>query len=195
MRVRPRERHADGFTLLEILVGLAVISLLIVSLVQGVHFGLLAWNVEARLADKNDGFSTVDDVLRRIVEGANPGYEGVPAPFVGRANQLQCITTLPGTGRGASLVMLEVDNSHRLLLRWRPYVHAILLKSAPPVNETELLSGVSRIELSFWRSESGWVRTWQSPELPSLVRFRLVFAAGEDRHWPDIIAAPLLDLR
>lgn len=195
MMARSRERHAGGFTLLEVLVAVAVISLLIVSLVQGVHFGLLAWDVEARLAGKRDGFSTVDDVLRRIVEGTNAGYQDAPAPFVGRSNQLQCITALPGTGHGPSLVMLEVASGHRLVLRWRPYVHAILLKSAPPVNETELLSGVSQIQLSYWRPDSGWVSTWQSAELPTLVRFRLVFPAGEDRHWPDIIAAPLLDPR
>lgn len=190
-----RERHSDGFTLLEVLVALVVIGLLAVSLVQGIHFGLLAWDVEARLTGKNDGFSAVDNVLRRVVEGANPGNEGDPAPFIGGSNELQCITALPGAGSGLSQVTLLVGVGHRLMLRSRHYVRAIRLKSAPPIAETELLSGVSRIELSYWASDSGWVSTWRSPDLPTLVRFRLVFASGEDRHWPDIIAAPLLDRR
>jgi general secretion pathway protein J len=191
----PGKRHPDGFTLLEVLVALVVIGLLIVSLVQGIHFGLLAWDVEARLTGRNDGFSAVDNALRHIVERADPGEEGDAAPFIGSPSELQCITALPGAGSGSNQVTLVVDAGHRLVLRWRPYVRAIRLKSAPPVTETKLLSGISRIELSYWQSGSGWVSTWRSADLPGLVRFRLVFATGEDRHWPDIIAAPMLDRR
>lgn len=190
-----RERHPDGFTLLEVLVALVVIGLLIGSLAQGMHFGLLAWDVEARLTRRNDGFSAVDNVLRRIVEGARPGTEGDPAPFVGGSDELQCITALPGGGSGLSQATLLVGAGHRLVLRSRRYVRAIRLKSAPPIAETELVRGISRIELSYWGADSRWVSTWRSPDLPILVRFRLVFASGEDRHWPDIIAAPLLDRR
>lgn len=190
-----REWRSDGFTLLELLVALVVIGLLVVSLAQGIHFGLLAWDVEARLTRRNDGFSAVDNVLRRIVEGATPGNEGDSAPFVGGSDALQCITALPGGGSGLSQVTLLVGAGHRLVLRSRHYMRAIRLKSAPPIAETELLRGISRIELSYWRSDSGWVSTWRSPDLPSLVRFRLVFASGDERHWPDIVAAPLLDRR
>jgi general secretion pathway protein J len=185
--------RSGGFTLLEVLVALVVMGLLIVGLTQGIHFGLLARNTEARVTDRSDQFSTVDNVLRHIVEAANPGDESDAAPFLGSSAQLECITALPGTGPGLSQVLLQVDSGHRLVLRWRPYVHAIRLKPPEPLTETSLLSGVSRLELSFWQSGSGWVSTWQSPDLPTLVRFRLVFAAGYERHWPDIIAAPLLD--
>jgi general secretion pathway protein J len=186
-------RRYDGFTLLEVVVGLVVIGLLIVGLMQGLHFGLLAWNTEARLTDGSDKFSTVDNILRHIVEAASPGDEVDAAPFFGSSGQLECITALPGTGPGLSQVLLQVDADHRLVLRSRSYVHAIRLKPAPPLTETRLLNGVSRLELSFWQSGSGWVRIWQSPDLPTLVRFRLVFAADQDPHWPDIIAAPLLN--
>jgi general secretion pathway protein J len=186
-------RQSGGFTLLEMLVGLVVIGLLIVGLTQGVHFGLLAWNTEARLADGSDEFSAIDNVLRHIVEGASPGNEVDAAPFLGSADQLQCITVLPGVSSGLSQILLLVDADHRLVLRSRPYVHAIRLKPAAPLIETRLLNGVSRLQLSFWRSGSGWVNTWQSPELPTLVRFRLVFAADQAPHWPDIIAAPFLN--
>ena len=186
-------RPSGGFTLLEVLVALVVIGLLIVGLTQGIHFGLLAWNTEARVTDRREGFSAVDNLLRHIVETANPGDESDAAPFLGSPAQLECITALPGAGPGLSQVLLQVDRDHRLVLRWRPYVHAIRLKPAVPLTETRLLNGVSRLELAFWQSGSGWVSTWQSPDLPTLVRFRLVFAAGQERHWPDIIAAPLLN--
>jgi general secretion pathway protein J len=79
------------------------------------------------------------------------------------------------------------------MLRWRPYLRATRLRPLPPPNETELLRGVSRIELAFWRPGGGWVSTWRSPDLPALVRVRLDFPSGDPRHWPDIVASPALD--
>jgi general secretion pathway protein J len=89
---------------------------------------------------------------------------------------------------------LKVDASHRLVLRWWPSLHARRLRPQPPApTETELLRGVSRIELSFWRTGGNWVSSWQSADLPALVRVRLQFPRGDPRHWPDIVAAPRLD--
>jgi general secretion pathway protein J len=187
----------NGFTLLELVVALTVLGFLLVGLAQGTRFGLLAWVTEARVTGSNDDFNTLDTTLRHVIEGADPGDDLDPAPFIGSRDNLDCITTLPSVaGSSPSRQMravLMVDAAHRLVLRWRPYVHATRL--GPPVasTETELLRGVSRIELSFWRSGGNWVDTWRAPDLPTLVRIRLLFPAGDTRHWPDIVAAPALD--
>ena len=47
-------KRPNGFTLLEILVALTVLGFLLAGLAQGVHFGLLAWGTEVRLAGGND---------------------------------------------------------------------------------------------------------------------------------------------
>ena len=48
-----------------------------------------------------------------------------------------------------------VNASHQLVLRWQPYVHARRLNPAPAVSESELLRGVSDVELAFWSAGSG----------------------------------------
>jgi general secretion pathway protein J len=195
-----REAHIgrpDGFTLLELLVALTVLGLLLVGLTQGVHFGLLAWDTEARLSNGNDDFTTLDSTLRHLIEGADPGDDLDPAPFVGGRDRLDCITALPAAGDPTGVrrmqAVLLVDARHRLVLRWRPYLNAQRLGPTPTHTETELLRGVSRMELAFWRPGGGWASTWRLPDLPTLVRIRLEFPAGDARHWPDIVAAPLLD--
>lgn len=196
MSVGVHRRQCGGFTLLELLVALVVMGFLFVGLAQGMHFGLLAWSTQARLTSDIDGFSNADDVLRHIVEGADPGTDVDPAPFVGSRDTLDCITELPSattsTQNRRMQAALRVDAEHRLMFIWRPYVHAIPIVAPRPA-EIELLRGVSRIELAFWRPASGWTSAWRSPDLPGLVRIRVVFPTGDPRHWPDIIAAPQLD--
>jgi general secretion pathway protein J len=197
MNANSHHRQCGGFTLLELLVALTVLGFVLVGLAQGTHFGLLAWSTQARLTANVDGFSTTNDVLRHIVEGADPGTDVDPAPFIGSRDELDCITALPSsvtpTPDRRIQVALRVDAQHRLILLWRPYVHAIPIGPPPRPTETELLRGVSQVELTFWQPSGGWVSAWRSPDLPKLVRIRVLFPAGDPRHWPDIIAAPQLD--
>jgi general secretion pathway protein J len=187
----------NGFTLLELLVALAVLGFLLAGLAQAVHFGLLAWATEVRLSSGSDDFTTLDSTLRHLIEGADPGDDLDPAPFVGARDHLECLTALPDAAgpmlRRRMQAVLLVDGAHRLTLRWRPYLRATRLGPQPSLTETELLRGVSRMEVAFWRPGGGWVSSWNSPDLPELVRIRLEFPSGDARHWPDIVAAPLLD--
>lgn len=190
-------RQRNGFTLLELLIALVVIGFLLAGLAQGVHFGLLTWGIQVRLTSQNDDFSTLDDTVRHVVEAADPGDDINPARFAGSGDRLECVTALPNAAGPEPIrrmqAILLVDSDHRLVLRWRPYLHATRLGPLLPLHETELLRGVSRIELAYWRPGGGWVSAWRSNDLPSLVRVRVDFSAGDPRHWPDIITAPVLD--
>jgi general secretion pathway protein J len=85
---------------------------------------------------------------------------------------------------------LELDTERRLVLRWRPYApHA----RPAGFTETELLRGVARLELAYWRPDAGWSAEWEGGELPALIRIRLGFAPTDRRRWPDLVVAPGLD--
>jgi general secretion pathway protein J len=189
--------HSRGFTLLELLVTLVVLGLILVGLAQGLHFGLLAWATEEQWSGRNNDLDPLDNTVRHLIEGADPGDDVNSAPFTGSRSQLRCITALPDAGSATGMRRIEaallVDANHRLVLRWQPYVHARRLRSSPALIESELLRGVSDIELAFRAPGGGWLNSWQSPNLPKLVRLRVRFPAGDPRRWPDIVAAPLLD--
>ena len=78
----------------------------------------------------------------------------------------------------------------RLVLRWRPYHHAALLRPLPPPQEADLMDGVASLDITYWQPPGRWVPSWQQPDLPLLVRLRVKPLHG--RPWPDIVAAPVL---
>jgi len=196
-----RGRSSAGFTLLELLTALAVLGLLLTGLSQGTRLGLTAAGMANRLTGSTADFEVVDTTLRRLIEGLDPGVDPDPAPFVGLGHRMECIAKMPGDGLVSDgpvsdsqmRASLFVDDAHRLILRWRPYLRARPLGPPPAPKDVEILSNVRRIELAYWRPSAGWESAWRSPGLPTLIRVRLRFATGDPRHWPDIVAPPLLD--
>ncbi len=177
---------------------LAVLGFLVLALAQGVRFGLGAWDSQARLLSRTGDLDVADRALHRIVaqlvptDGTRmPGLRGTATGFEG-LTELPLLAALPTR---QAVVALSVDRAQRLVLRWTPHLHARRLGPPPAPEESELLRGVERIEVAYWSAAAGggWLPAWTRAELPDLVRVRLVFAGGDRRRWPDIIAATVLE--
>lgn len=195
-------RDRNGFTLLEILVAVAVLGLLLLALAQGTQFGFLALRKQSESAARHNELAAVDRTIRRLIERTIAGdYLVNQVPLSGGAAGIELFTVLPDGP--ATLpdptvaARLGVDAHRRLVLRWLPHPHADWIGPPPAPAEAVLLSNVERLEIAYWQSVPGgggdWMRDWQARDPPSLVRIRIVFPAGDPRHWPDIIAAPRVD--
>ncbi len=186
-----------GFSLLETMVALVVLGLLMAGLTQGLRFGLQASQRQAAIVGARADLEAIDRVLRHLVEQIEPGSNIVPGRIAGLASSLAITTRLP-VADGASPrqvdAMILVDARQRLVLRWTPFLHATRLVAARPPAEEELLRGVQRLELAYWNGQD-WRKEWNGPELPHLVRIRVIFAPGDRRSWPTMIAAPRRDRR
>jgi prepilin-type N-terminal cleavage/methylation domain-containing protein len=188
-----------GFTLLEILVGLIVLGFLSLALTQGARFGVQAWTAQARAVAQTADLDAADRTVRGLIERMNPGsVTGLTTKIDGDARHLSFASVLPRAASGLPTpeadVELTTDASRHLLMLWKPHYRNVIV-SRPPTR-TELLDGVERLEFSYWAAaEDGaggrWETTWQQPAPPALVRLRIVFAKGDKRVWPDIVAAPM----
>jgi len=188
-------RGAAGFTLLEVLVALAVFGFLLVGLSQTVRFGLTAWRQDARMSDGKTDLEAVDRVLRSVIENLAPGEDLARPTIDGSSNSLTGVTRLRVPDSGLEPVRVEAGlavSGARLVLRWRPDHHGTPFGAPPRATETALVGGVARLGIEYWRSPGVWVSQWHEPDLPLLVRLRVSFAGSPAPRWPDIIIAPLL---
>jgi general secretion pathway protein J len=193
-----------GFTLLELLVTLVVLGLLLATLSQGVRFGLQAQQIETGIVTGANDLEATVRVLRRLLAQAVPGDPSSQGQipngpvFTGTAHAVSFTTRLPdGVGAIATReadVSLLVAAGHHLALRWRPHYQRWIGQQPAPAMQT-LLDGVDHLDVAFWQVTSSgggsWISAWSAPDPPRLVRLRVVFSAGDPRHWPDIIAAPM----
>jgi general secretion pathway protein J len=185
----------NGFTLLEIMIALAVFGFLLVGLSQTVRFGLVAWQQDLRLSEEKVDLDGVDRTLRSVVENLAPQDDSGQTSIEGTDSSFTGVTRLRVPGMGERPIPVDAGLAvagHRLVLRWRPYRHAVPIGPAPAPAETELIGDVVRLGISYWRPPGIWVSRWHEPDLPLLIRFRLTFAGSPAPRWPDIIVAPIL---
>lgn len=186
---------ARGFTLLELLVALAVFGFLLAGLGQTVRFGLAAWRTEAHQDERKADLEAVDRSLRAIIENLKPGTNAAQPTVTGSATTLTGVTRLRVPGSGLVPVEIEAGlalSGNRLVLRWRPFHHADPLRPPPAPQETELMNGVARVTLGYWQRPGVWLAAWKEPDLPLLVRIHLTFTGENPPRWPDLVVAPLL---
>lgn len=192
-----------GFTLLEILVVVVVLGLLLVGLTQGVRAGLTMWEAQARRVGSTAELDAAARILRTLLSGIAPPpaaglgvASGTPAVPKGTATNLMFVGDLP-TGLGTTQradITIELSEG-RLILRWTPHRHELIISPPPEPTVTELIRRVDRLDLAYWGSPSpaqagGWQAQWDGPGIPELIRVRLVFGKDDHRRFPDLIAAP-----
>jgi general secretion pathway protein J len=197
-----REPTDAGFTLVELLAAIALLSLLSVILLGSLRFGLLAWERGAAHRDRVERIALVQNVLRRAIEDAYPLFvTGAAArgrvELEGTAHALALLSPAArALGKGGrarwSLAVARDGKRADLSITATPE-----LAGDPSLTATKvLLPGIDGLELAYFgkaRSERapGWHRQWRDEmELPRLVRIQVSFPPGDPRAWPELVVAP-----
>ncbi len=196
----------DGFTLLELLVAITLLSMLSVMMYGGLQFGSRVWERRSEAGGKQSSVLTVQDVLRReISQAATLFYrdrrQQTAVAFAGSERELVFGGPVPealGEG-GRHLLKLHLErgeSGENLVLAWKAFVSESSELSFGEDAETEvLLDDVVGLQISYFgrlnqSTPARWSRQWQNKtELPQLVKIEVTFADEDPRVWPELVTA------
>jgi len=193
-----------GFTLVELLVALALFSLLVTLLFNNVRFGLKAWQLGSSHGENFEHSMVSQDLLRRLIGNIYPMLVAVGGAesrvdFDGAKDTVTFLGDAPIVAAGGGRFRFKVFAEHQ-------QDRTDLLMSAAPelanpqdssmTTRTLLLSDIDRVEFSYSGEDARgrdtkWSENWtKRSDLPRLVRVRVAFRSGDTRLWPDLLVAP-----
>lgn len=193
-----------GFTLVELLVTLALFSLLAVLLFNNVRLGLQAWQHGSAHAEDFEHGLASQDLLRRLIGNIYPML--VPdsgteprLDFDGTQEAISFLGSAPivigGGGRFRFKVFVDRQRDRTdLVVSSAPELADP--QDASMATKTAMLSDIDRAEFAYLDAAAAqtgvqWRDSWaRRGALPSLVRVRVKFRSGDARSWPELLIAP-----
>ena len=196
-------KHQRAFTLLEMLLGLALLGVMLVMIYSALNLGLRAWDTgEARTAESSH-LRIVHGFLRRELSQVFPvrwrGIAESKIAFEGGKSEVKYVTALnldaglkDGGLQWAHLTIVGDGNAKALVLKREPFNVLAQdwtgLDDAVPV---KLIEGVTDFEFAYFGADSdtsdpAWVSEWtNATRMPLLVRLTIKTANG--RPVPDLL--------
>lgn len=187
-----RAARTAGFTLLELMIALAIVGVLLGIAFGGLRMGIVAWTRGEDRAEIQQHDRGLSQILVRTIGSAYP-YQGPlgEAPekrwlFKGEEHRVELVTQTPpypGTAQAAFtavIISLEDDGPGRaLVVRQRvlpnrePFTKAVVVLRDP---------AIQGLDLGYLSPEGSWADDWDADEekkLPSAIRIRFSTLRGD----------------
>ena len=189
-----------GFTLLELVVGIAILALITTLLVNVLGTGIAATAQLDRRTERIELAHHVHRLLRERLETVRPlGWqmEGRRLPaFAGEASSIRFVTTRPPWPDlgGLALDWLYLNNG-QLTLAERPFAGTYDARTGHSIDIGKTLArGIGTLRVDYFgrpgRQRAAWHREWTHRDLPDLIRVRIAWRDG--KRWPDLVVHPQL---
>lgn len=197
--------NQSGFTLLELLIAMALMGLVLVMLYGGLRLGMRSWDAGEQRAESVNEVRLIEDFIRRQLRQSMTVYredpeQGQAVVFEGQADSLTFVAPLLSYLGMGGLYVIQFDvvqnqGTDRLRMRWTPYrpivESGLQTKKTPAPEETILVNGVSDLQWEYFgvledNQEPQWYDRWPSvQQRPQLVRLNL---SVRGQRWPDLVA-------
>ena len=194
-RLGEGETTGAGFTLLELILSIAILSAVLVTIYATLSTGSRAWDKGERDIEKVQRMRVVMDLLSREIKAAYP-YKVTPTEldthkefyaFDGKKDSLSFVSCVPLYGGAGKLswLMLWVEEGMGLVVVERDALRSDIFKEREILDKHEMVvldANVTGIRFEYYRSEEGdtlgdaggegaaWEEKWDAEEEGSLPR-------------------------
>lgn len=192
-----------GFTLIEVLIAMTLLSLMVVLLFSSLSIGAKSWEQgESKIADVNE-VAVVEQFFHHHLAHATPQWDDFDPEkdrifsFQGKKDSLQFVGAFPASAERSGLQLFELQLQEKNRQR---FIEVRLTPFFPLVegeefyeDRIELVAGVEKFELFYFglndeTGEYGWQNEWLlKEEQPHLVKIFLELEDG--RYLPEIVVA------
>jgi general secretion pathway protein J len=194
-------RSERGYSLIELLVVLALMGLLAIAMSGGIRFGAKVWErtgAQVELLEQTQGAqvllrSLLSNLAPRLFDPGNPNED----TFVGDSRRMSFTAPLPSSLGQGGLARFDVTASSEngattLVIAWTP-------RHGAAVQTKQLLvRGTGAIAFSYAAVDAtgtiAWTDSWAADAgTPALIRIRADFAQSAAIRWPDLIVRARID--
>jgi general secretion pathway protein J len=199
-------RSESGFTLVEILVAVALVGLLSTLIVGGVRLGAQAWTKAGRRSAGAADIDAVQDLVRHTIASAYPAFASSDptdrsVAFNGDHASLALVAPLPvaieaGVWARERFFVAQHGGAPALFMGWHLDLPASDEGTPLPENTVLLLEHVRAAHFGYFGlSEDMQNRVWQESWtgrrfLPEMVRVRIERDNPLLASWPELVAEP-----
>lgn len=196
-------KRTRGFTLLELMIGLALLGLIMSLIFAGLQLVVRGWDEAEAASERANRIRLVRGLLLRELAAVYPyrwkGSADMNLAFVGAGDSLKFVSSTPPRAGPGGLNMVELriaktDKDVRLLMRRRiPRPELRDFDEMERGDSVELLDGLESAAFEFFGSDTPpgkpyWRDKWEdSQRLPRLVRVSL--RSKGTPAWPPVIVA------
>jgi general secretion pathway protein J len=189
-----------GYTLVELMIVLALMGMLSLLLVSGLGFGARVWETGERQSQSLRQIALAQIQLRRMIASAYPVITTADpqrprVAFDGTERRLTLIAfdqDVPAATRSTLTIgQTETGGASDLRISSTP---ELALDPGARTRHRAVVRGIKELRFAYLGDGGGaWENSWQDRRrLPRLVRVSVTFPDGDPRHWPDLVIAPRL---
>jgi general secretion pathway protein J len=203
--------RAHGFTLIEMLVALALVSLMSLAMYQSFRFSQRALMQVTLVDAAGRDVAVAQRFLRRVIEEAYPfelslgaSPDAAKRGLAGTTRQLEVSAPAVAAEGSKGLyryhIAFESVPAGDLVATWGQDRNGVRAQSGERnISREVVLSGIQSLSFRYLeliehpdgQIEPHWRDSWlDKSALPALVRVQIEFAPGDKRRWPDLIVAP-----
>jgi general secretion pathway protein J len=180
-------RRVSGFTLIEVLVALALSALVSLILLHGIHIATAGFERHTQVAERLDARQSLDDLLRRTLGTATQVPRLAGGEFNGGPLAVAFLGVAEDGGPGLYHVELALDAGRNLVLRRRLAAPA----GDPRAAASVVASRVRNFRVAYFGADAAnatptWHDSWQHLNLLPLM-MRVTLDTESDAERPPLV--------